>query len=533
MRRLAVITAALAAGIGLLLATSAASDDGGPYEIRAIFDNASFLVPGEEVRIAGAKVGEVTEIDVTRPGEAVSAGGSDEPGKAAIVLRIDDPGFQDFREDASCIVRPQSTLGEKFVECRQTEPRAAGTEPPPPLGEVPEGQPGEGQLLLPLDNNGKAVDLDLVNNIMREPYADRFRLILNDLGAGFAARGEDLEEVVERSNPALRQTNRVLAILADQNRALAELARDSDTVLAPLARERRQITGFMRGSTVAAQATAERGAELEAGFERFPAYLRELRKTSVELRRFSDAGTPVISDFGDAAPAVTRAQRALGPLADAATPALTTLGDAADESVDDIVASDPVIKDTRDLVRAAKPGANQLNKLLSSLQKELCVVRDFGTGECTSTTTGERSLMDFFFGTSALVNGFDEYGHFLRTFGLVTTCTQITVQVLGECNAEFGDLTEVTSASAKPERPKARDNGRPRERSGRSEAAPPEPEPDATTPAPAEPGPEPQIEPQPEEGEAPAELGPAPEATSARRSLRAGQELLRFLMEDR
>ncbi|MGH2960634.1 MAG: MlaD family protein, partial [Solirubrobacterales bacterium] len=204
MRRLAVITAALAAGIGLLLATSAASDDGGPYEIRAIFDNASFLVPGEEVRIAGAKVGEVTEIDVTRPGEAVSAGGGDEPGKAAIVLRIDDPGFQDFREDASCIVRPQSTLGEKFVECRQTEPRAAGTEPPPPLGEVPEGQPGEGQLLLPLDNNGKAVDLDLVNNIMREPYADRFRLILNDLGAGFAARGEVLEEVVERANPALR-----------------------------------------------------------------------------------------------------------------------------------------------------------------------------------------------------------------------------------------------------------------------------------------------------------------------------------------
>src|SRR5215216_5517103 len=103
MRRLVAMACALAGGAGLLLATSAASDDGGPYEVRAIFDNASFLVTGEEVRIAGAKVGEVAEVDVTRPGETVSLedGSQDDPGKAAVVLRIDDPGFQDFREDAS------------------------------------------------------------------------------------------------------------------------------------------------------------------------------------------------------------------------------------------------------------------------------------------------------------------------------------------------------------------------------------------------------------------------------------------------
>ena len=49
------------------------------------------------------------------------------------MLQIDDPGFQDFREDASCLIRPQSLLGEKFVECEPTQPRAAGTEPPPAL----------------------------------------------------------------------------------------------------------------------------------------------------------------------------------------------------------------------------------------------------------------------------------------------------------------------------------------------------------------------------------------------------------------
>jgi ABC-type transporter Mla subunit MlaD len=475
-------------------------------------------------------VGEVAEVDVTRPGEAVTAGGEDEPGKAAVVLRIEEPGFQDFREDASCIIRPQSTLGEKFVECRQTEPRAPGTEPPPPLGDVPEGQAGEGQLLLPLENNGKAVDLDLINNIMREPYADRFRLILNDLGAGFAARGEELEEIVERSNPALRQTNRVLAILAQQNRALAELARDSDTVLAPLARDRRQITGFIRGSSETARATAERSADLEAGFARFPAYLRELRKTSVELRKFSDAGTPVISDFGDAAPSVTRAQRALAPLADAATPAVTTLGDAAAESEDDIVASDPVIKDVRDLARAAKPGANQLNKLLSSLDREICVRRDF-EGACETVTTGFRSLMDFFFNTSAAVNGFDEYGHYLRTFALVTNCTRVLNVDIAECNSQFDVESDTASASAVPDEPDARDDERSSKSRRRSGKLTPQAEREGPGPAPAEP------RPQPDEGETEGqlrpELGPLPDASSGGQGLRAGRELLRFLMEDR
>ena len=35
----------------------AAGGGGGGYEVRAIFDNGGFLVPGEEVRVAGANVG--------------------------------------------------------------------------------------------------------------------------------------------------------------------------------------------------------------------------------------------------------------------------------------------------------------------------------------------------------------------------------------------------------------------------------------------------------------------------------------------
>ena len=200
MRRIAAIVALLATAT-LAVFGQAASGDGDQYEVRGIFDNGGFVVPGEAVRVAGANVGSVDSVDVTLPGERVHRDGSPDPGKAVVVMKIDDAAFQDFRNDASCLIRPQSLLGEKYVDCQPTKPRAPGSEPPPPLDVVPDGEPGAGQHFLPLENNGKEVDIDLINNIMRKPYADRFRLILNDLGAGFAARGKDLAAIIRRADP--------------------------------------------------------------------------------------------------------------------------------------------------------------------------------------------------------------------------------------------------------------------------------------------------------------------------------------------
>ena len=52
-------------------------------------------------------------------------------------MKITDPGFQDFRRDATCHIRPQSLIGEKYVDCRPTLPRAPGSKPPPPLRKFP------------------------------------------------------------------------------------------------------------------------------------------------------------------------------------------------------------------------------------------------------------------------------------------------------------------------------------------------------------------------------------------------------------
>jgi ABC-type transporter Mla subunit MlaD len=420
MRRIALIALAMAALVGLIVVASAGgSGSGGSYTVRAYFDNGGFIVDGEDVRVAGARVGSVSSVDVSMPGEIDSCRGPKTdvsqcnggrgaaiPGKAVVALEITDSGFKDFRTDATCLIRPQSLIGEKFVDCLPTHQRAPGTEPPPELRQIPDGQRGAGQYMLPFENNGKAVDLDLINNIQRAPYAERFRLILNDLGAGLAARGEDLDRIVLRSDPALRETNKVLAILASQNKQLAKLAEDSDASLEPLARERAHLTGFLRNSATVNSATAERGADLERNIALLPQTLREVRSTMGDLGTFSDAARPVFSELLGAAPAITRLTRATPAFSEATTISLKSLGDAAEASGDNLRDADPVVVQLRNTAHAAANPTFNLRVLLSSLRR----------------SGAYPALMKFLVNGATVLNGFDQYGHYQRTNILVSSC---------------------------------------------------------------------------------------------------------------
>jgi phospholipid/cholesterol/gamma-HCH transport system substrate-binding protein len=416
-RAVAVVALLVAlAAVVVILATGSDSDN---YKVRAIFDNAGFVIPGEDVKVAGVKVGTVDSVDVT------------DDLKAAIVLDITDPGYQDFRRDASCIVRPQSLIGERFVECEPTQARAAGEEAPPELETIEEGA-GEGERLLPVDRNGKAVDIDLIGNIMREPVRERLSIILSDLGIGVAGRGEDLSEVIRRADPALREIDEVLKILASQNQVLADLARNSDTVLAPLARERRRVGSAIDNASAVAGATAERRGDLQANLERLPTFLRELKPTMVRLGALSDEMTPVLTDLGAVAPDINRMVIQLGPFAEAGIPAFESLGETAETGIPAVTDARPVVADTRRLAGVLRPVSSTAADVLQSLQR----------------TDGIERLMDFFFYTVGGINGFDTFGHYLRAALIVNQCSTYATEPTFGCSANFSSASAATAAAA-------------------------------------------------------------------------------------
>jgi hypothetical protein len=145
--------------------------------------------------------------------------------------------------------------------------------------------------------------------------------------------------------------------------------------------------------------------------------------------------------------------------------------------------------------------------------------------------------MDFIFNTSAGVNGFDQYGHYLRAFALITNCTRIfSTPVLG-CSANFTGEEEAGTASGAQLLDQLGAPGEKRQRKPRGERGTLTPKPEGATlaPQPVQPDPEepqPPPEPQEEEGESQDELTPVPPTSSIRRSVRAGKALFRFLLGD-
>jgi virulence factor Mce-like protein len=417
-RLIAIVLVLVAVPLVLVFGIGAGGDSGGSnYKVRAIFDFVR-AVPGEDVKVAGAKVGTIQSLHVTPDN------------KAAVVLAIQKDGFSPFHANAHCTIRPQSLIGETFADCQP------GSSNKPVLRTIPDGQPGAGEHLLPVTNTSSPVDIDEINDIMREPTRERLAILINEFGTGLAGRGKDLNVAIHRANPALRDTDKVLSILASQNRTLADLAKSSDQILQPLARRRRQVADFIVQANKTAQATAERRQDISAGIQKFPAFLRQLKPTLADLSALSDQMTPVITDLGQAAPGLNRFTEELGPFSKASIPAIKSLGQATVVGTPALVAARPITNDLRLLANDAEPVSKNLDLLTKSLK----------------ATGGINHLMDFLFFQMQAVNGFDSIGHYLRAGLILNTCTTYTVTPIAGCSANFTKAS-ASSASAAADDP--------------------------------------------------------------------------------
>jgi phospholipid/cholesterol/gamma-HCH transport system substrate-binding protein len=398
VRRLAgAAAAACAVLVGLALSAAGGGGSGEGYRVDAIFDNASFLIPGQDVKIAGAKAGSVVDVKLTPQH------------KARIQMRVGKE-FAPFRSDADCTIQPQSLIGEKFIQCTPGTPQGA------PLRAT-----GGEAATVPLANTHSPVDIDLVNATFRAPTNQRLAILLDELGAGFAARGDDLNAAIRRANPALQETRRVLGILSSDRDRLRSLIGASDQVIARLAEHRGSIKGFLRHGARVARVTAQRSAKLEESARRLPALLAEAQPALSNLRTLAEQGTPILRDAGAAAPQLRRLAHTAGPLADAARPALTRLGRAARAGEPALAAAAPVIEQLRAFARAALPTGIRVDDLFQSLRQRGVV----------------EGLQSFTYFAALATSRFDRYSHTLPAHLVGSQCSVYATVTAPGCSANF------------------------------------------------------------------------------------------------
>ena len=422
MKRLIAIFAACCVALALIVVATGSGDDGS-YRVRAIFNNAAFVIPGMDVKIAGVRVGAIESLDLT------------DDNKAAVVLNIENPDYHDFRENAFCRIRPQSLIGERYVDCRPEEPLPAGMTQPALLQPISSGA-GEGEYLLPSSRTATSVDIDLINNVMRLPFRERFTIILNEFGTALAGYGAELNAALKVTDPALKEFGDVLGILARQNKELGALAENGSKVVTSLASERTRISGFINSSGYTAEATAEESASFTENLQKFPGFLQQLRPTMNDLASFSRNATPVFTDLNRAADSINTFTLGAPAFNEAGIPALESLGDTADVGGPALVSSLPLVQKLGPLGANAKPAVTDLAALLNSLKKN----------------GGIEQLMTVIYNTTGSMNGFDEYGHYVRARLTTTSCQSFRIKNDINCNANFVLGSGSGNASAAPQR---------------------------------------------------------------------------------
>ena len=186
------------------------------YDLRANLPNAAQLVRGFEVRIGGARVGVISEIDPRRRADGSTY--------AQVTMKLDKQ-IEPLPEGSMLRVRPRSALGLKYIEL---DPGREGGE------ELPAGS------VLGVETVRSSVELDEFFNMFDAPARVGQRNSLDGYGGGLAGRGQDLNSAIEAFVPLLRDLQPVMRNLSSKEtrlgRFFAELG-DAAEEAAPVAEE--------------------------------------------------------------------------------------------------------------------------------------------------------------------------------------------------------------------------------------------------------------------------------------------------------
>ncbi|MBV8444419.1 MAG: MCE family protein, partial [Candidatus Dormibacteraeota bacterium] len=193
----AAVALVLAGGAAFAL-TSTHGSGSGTHEVRILFDSADGLVSGSDVLEAGSKVGYISDIEP-------------DGNEALVTIQVNDATWP-LHRGASVDIRPKSLLGEKYVDLHD------GSSGGPVL---------DASTMLHASANADPVELDQFINSLDPPTRTAIRVLLDDLGAGVAGRGEDL-------NSAIAAGKTDLANLAVTGKTLDDRDPDLDRILVGL-----------------------------------------------------------------------------------------------------------------------------------------------------------------------------------------------------------------------------------------------------------------------------------------------------------
>ena len=256
------------------------------YTVTATFFNASQLVEGNEVRIGGAAVGSVTELELAGDG------------MARVTMEIKDD-YAPLDRGTQAVVRQTSLSGiaNRFIDLQM------------PLGasgdEIDDG--GE----ISAENAKAAVEIDSVLNTFDPETRKSLQAFFQGSAAALEGRGEEAREGFRYLSPALASSRRLFQELTADTALLERFVVDSANLVTTVADRRADLSGLVSNLNATTAAASADTAALSEALTLFPDFMRRANTTFVNLRAALDDVDPLV-DASE--PAVAQLRRFLPDL---------------------------------------------------------------------------------------------------------------------------------------------------------------------------------------------------------------------------
>lgn len=395
MRRIIAGAAVVVAVAVLAVLTMGASKGKSGPTYRIELDNTFGLVVGSDFKVAGVPVGTVKNIDLC---EYASGAHCQNPLHAVITVGVNQAGLGQFHSDVFCQSRPQSLIGEYFIDC---EPGGHG--PVLPYGST-----------IQASHTQSTIPADLVQDIMRLPYRERFTILINELGAAVAARSEDLQTALRRADPALAETDNLLNLLANDAHTIQQLNVNADSVITALAKGAPDVQRFVVQANNAASDSATQAANIQLTWQKLPAFLEQLQPALAKLGAAADAQDPVLVNLNAAASNLNRFFTDLVPFSHESVPSLESLGKASQVGIPAVQAASPTVSDLTKFAQHTPELAQNLAIVLHDLDdRSRAVERDPRSPDGGKGYTGIEALIEYVYNVTLAVNYIGQWGHLL------------------------------------------------------------------------------------------------------------------------
>jgi phospholipid/cholesterol/gamma-HCH transport system substrate-binding protein len=292
---LAVVAAAVLAALLLL------GGGGGGYTVKANFQNASQLVKGNLVQVAGKAVGKVDDIDLTPDGQA------------QVTMSIDED-YAPLRRGTKAIVRQASLSGiaNRYVDL---------TLPADSAPKIADGG------VIEQDATTSAVDLDQLFNTFDPATRKDLKKVFAGSAKQYKGKGEEFNEGMLYLNPSLAASSKLFNELNRDTPLLQRFVVESSKLVTDVAERRDDLAGLVDGLATTMTAIGSEEAALAESIERLPDFMRRANTTFLNLRAALDDLDPLVEDSKPVAKKLRPFMAELRPLARDARPTLRDLSD--------------------------------------------------------------------------------------------------------------------------------------------------------------------------------------------------------------